>query len=126
MVIVDTSIWVDSMRSRDDRLGDWMAADLILQHPFVTAEISMGSFPSTAVRTRTIDLLGSFEQIEIAGPQVFHSFVAEHSLYGTGIGFADAHLLHTCFANPNARLATRDKRLAEQAERLGLPCDHPA
>jgi predicted nucleic acid-binding protein len=125
MVIVDTSIWVNSMRSRDDRLGDWMAADLILQHPFVTAEISMGSFPSLADRRRTIDLLDSFEQIEIADTDVFHDFVAKHGLYGTGIGFADAHLLHACLDNPSARLVTRDKRLAEQAERLRFPCEFP-
>jgi predicted nucleic acid-binding protein len=118
MVIVDTSIWVDSMRARDDRLGDWMAADLILQHPFVTAEISMGSFPSLAHRTRTIDLLESFEQLEIAEMPVFHAFVAEHALYGTGLGFADAHVLHACISNPNARLVTRDKRLAVEARRL--------
>ncbi len=126
MVIVDTSIWVNSMRTRDDRLSDWMAADLILQHPFVTAEISMGSFPSLADRTRTIDLLDSFEQIEVAAAPAFHEFVAAHSLFGTGIGFADAHLLCACAANPEAQLVTRDKRLAEQAGRLGLACELPA
>lgn len=126
MVIVDTSIWVDSMRSGDDRLSDWMAADLLLQHPLVTAEISMGSFPTQAARSRTIDLLESFEQIEIADMQAFHSFVAEHCLYGTGIGFADAHLLHACLANPGSRIVTRDKRLAEQAERIGLACEVPS
>ena len=125
MVIVDTSIWVNSLRSRDDRLGDWMAADLIFQHPFVTAEISMGSFPSLADRRRTIDLLDSFEQIGIADAQVFHDFVAKQGLFGTGIGFADAHLLHACLANPGARLVTRDKRLAVQAKRLELACEFP-
>lgn len=122
MVIVDTSIWVDSMRRGDDRLADWMAADMILQHPFVTAEISMGSFPSLADRSYIIDLLDSFEQIEVAEAQHFHSFVAKHELYGTGIGFADAHLLHACAANRRARLVTRDKRLVNLAARLGL--DH--
>lgn len=125
MVIVDTSIWVNSMRRRDHRLADWMAADLILQHPFVTAEISMGSFPSLADRSRTIDLLDSFEQTEIAAPGAFHEFAGMHGLYGTGIGFADAHLLHACLANPGARLVTLDKRLAEQAQRLGLACEFP-
>jgi predicted nucleic acid-binding protein len=120
MVIVDTSIWVNSLHTRDDRLGDWMAADLVLQHPFITAEIGMGNFRSLADRTRTIDLLDSFEQIEIVDPSVFHAFVAEHALYGTGVGFADAHLLHACINNPNAGLATRDKRLAAQAARLGV------
>jgi predicted nucleic acid-binding protein len=104
----------------DERLGGWMATDQLLQHPFVTAEISMGSFGSTGDRAKLIDLLDSFAQIEIIDAQKFHDFVAEKELFGTGVGFADAHLLHACMANPTALLATRDKRLIEQAERLAI------
>lgn len=120
MVIVDTSIWVDSMRTGDARLGEWMAADRLLQHPFVTAEIGMGSFRSASDRNRVIDLLDSFAQIPVTDSQTLHDFVADYALFGTGIGFADAHLLHACKANPAACLATRDKRLARQAERMGI------
>lgn len=120
MVIVDTSVWVDSVRARDERLVEWMAADLVLQHPLVTAEFSMGSFRSAAERARMIDLLESFEQVEVADFGQFHAFVADRALFGTGIGLVDAHLLQTCSANPHARLATRDKRLIAQAERLGI------
>ena len=120
MVIVDTSVWVDSMRARDDQLGGWMTSDLVLQHPFVTAEIGMGSFRSAGERARMIDLLDSFEQIRIADVRAFHAFVAENALYGTGIGFADAHLLLACVRDPAAQLATRDRRLARQGERLGI------
>lgn len=120
MVIVDTSIWVDSLRTLDHRLGGWMSADLLLQHPFVTAEIGMGSFRSVSDRSKLIDLLESFAQIEVPDDRQFHGFVAEKRLFGTGIGFADAHLLYACTVNPLAQLATRDKRLTEQAERLGI------
>ena len=120
MVIVDTSVWVEFMRSGDQRVSEWVAADAILQHPFVTAELGMGSFRSAAERSRVIELLDSFTQIEPAESAAFHDFVGSQSLYGTGIGFADAHLLHACAINPDACLVTRDKRLAEQAERLGL------
>jgi predicted nucleic acid-binding protein len=120
MVIVDTSVWVDSMRSRDDRLNGWIIGEEILQHPFVTAEISMGSFASTSDRFRTVDLLESFEQLEIADSHTFHEFVAKRALFGTGIGFADAHLLLACIDYPTARLVTRDKRLRDQAERLEI------
>ena len=113
------------MRKRDERLGAWMIADLILQHPFVTAEIGMGRFSSAADRARTVDLLDSFEQIEIPDASAFHQFVADQSLYGTGIGIIDAHLLLACTQNRHARLATRNKRLAIQAERLGLVCEPP-
>lgn len=120
MVIVDTSIWVDSLRTGDARLGEWMAADRLLQHPFVTAEIGMGSFQSADARFRVIDLLVSFAQLPIADSQSLQEFVGENALYGTGIGFADAHLLHACISNPTAQLATRDKRLARQAEAMGI------
>lgn len=120
MVIVDTSVWVDSRRVRDDRLDVWIARDEILQHPFVTAELGMGSFRSTSERDHLIDLLDSFAQIMVAGHQDFHAYVADSALYGTGIGFADAHLLHACADNPATQLATRDKRLAGQARRLRI------
>jgi predicted nucleic acid-binding protein len=120
MVIVDTSIWVDSLRTVDARLNGWIAAEQLLQHPFVTAEIGMGSFRSAIERAKMIDLLESFVQLDVAKDKLFHSFVADKNLFGTGIGFADAHLLQACKANPAAQLATRDKRLVEQAERLGI------
>ena len=108
------------MRVRDERLDGWMAGDVVLQHPFVTAEFGMGSFRSVSDRAHAIDLLESFQQLAVADDRSFHVFVAEHVLYGTGLGFADVHLLHACKCNPTARLATRDKRLAAQAERLGI------
>ena len=120
-MIVDTSVWVESFRRRDARLSEWMAGDLVLQHPFVTAEISMGSFATSEVRSRTIDLMDSFQQVATAALDEIHAFVAEHKLFGVGIGFIDANLLHASFCNPAARLATYDKRLAEQAKRMGLP-----
>lgn len=120
MVIVDTSVWIEFLRANHVRLGTWMAADLILQHPFVTAEIGMGSFRSTDERSRTIDLLDSFARIEVADMSALHDFISENALFGTGIGFADALLLHACADYPAIQLATRDKRLAQQAQRLGI------
>lgn len=120
MVIVDTCIWVDSWKARDERLDGWMAADLILQHPYVTAELAMGSFRSANQRAKTIALLESFGQLPVIDSATFHAFVAEHTLFGTGIGFADAHLIHACKCNPIAQLVTRDKRLADQANRLEI------
>lgn len=120
MVVVDTSVWVDSIRAGTPQVAIWITTGAVFQHPFVTAEIGMGSFRSAAERSRTIELLDSFSQIEIASAGAFHAFVAKHKLYGTGIGFADAHLLLSCKLNPKAKLATRDKRLADQAERLEI------
>ena len=120
MVIVDTSVWIDSIRSGDARLAVWIASNQILQHPFVTAEIGMGSFSSSVERSRSIELLDNFPQIAVAEAKQFHAFVTAHKLYGTGIGFADAHLLLSCTTNQTAQLATSDCRLADHAQRLGI------
>lgn len=120
MVIVDTSVWVEFLRSRDDRLRQWIAADLVLQHPFVTAEIGMGSFRSAAERADVLELLDGLARIPLPDGRALSAFVGEQALFGTGIGFVDAHLLHACAAFPEARLVTRDARLARQAERLGF------
>ena len=120
MVVVDTSVWVESVRTGSDRLNEWITSDQILQHPFVIAEFSMGSFSSPEDRTRAIDLLESFELLEVADDSAFHRFVTENRLFGVGIGFADAHLLHACKSRPGTLLATLDKRLAREAERLSI------
>ena len=120
MVIVDTSVWVDAWRVGDARLDSWLAADLVLQHSLVTAELGMGSFRSVADRDRIVALLDSFEQARVEDSESFHAFVSQETLFGTGIGFADAHLLLTCKLNPDAKLVTRDKRLAGEAKRLAI------
>lgn len=116
MIIVDTSVWADHFRARDAELVETISSGRILQHPYVTGELVLGNPPD---RQTMIAVLGSFPQIV---PQVFDSFIefAERlSLGGTGIGFVDANLLASAVAS-KAQVWTRDKRLAAQAERLGL------
>ena len=50
-------------------------------------------------------------------------FIERHALFGTGIGYVDAHLLMSTFLTPEATLWTRDKRLRAVAERLGVAAD---
>ena len=48
------------------------------------------------------------------------AFVAREALHGLGIGYADACLLTAARLTPDARLWTRDRRLAEVAGRMGV------
>jgi predicted nucleic acid-binding protein len=41
-------------------------------------------------------------------------------LFGTGIGYVDTHLLVSAKLLPDGKLLTKDRALAEQAERLGI------
>jgi predicted nucleic acid-binding protein len=48
MILVDTSIWIDHGRRRDDQLADWLTEGLVLGHPFVQGELACGRMPRRA------------------------------------------------------------------------------
>lgn len=116
MIIVDTSVWIDHIRRSLPTLGDLLLADEVRQHPFVTGEIMLGSIAS---RERVIAALSRLPAFTLAPSDALLDFVRSAKLSGTGIGFVDAHLLLSAKID-GAQLWTFDKRLAAQAERLGL------
>lgn len=50
-------------------------------------------------------------------------FIRRNDLSGSGIGYADAHLLVSTRLTPGTGLWTRDRRLLAAARRLGLAAD---
>jgi predicted nucleic acid-binding protein len=116
MILIDTSVWADHFRRNEPELFRLLADQRILHHPFVTGELAMGN-PSP--RAPVFALLSNFPQAPVIDQQAWLDFVERTGTFGTGIGFVDAHLLASAEAS-TARLWTRDKRLAEQAARLGL------
>jgi predicted nucleic acid-binding protein len=119
VIVIDTSIWVDHLRSADPRLTELVIERILLQHPFVTGEIAVGSL---ANRARTIRALRGLPQIEPVSDDDFHSFMEAAALHGSGLGFVDIHLL-AATANAGVAVWTRDRRMLEQANRLGLACE---
>jgi predicted nucleic acid-binding protein len=119
VIVVDTSIWVDHLRSADLRVAELVIERVLLQHPFVTGEIAAGSLHN---RARTIRALRGLPQIEPVSEDELHVFMEDTSLHGTGLGFVDIHLL-AATAMAGATVWTRDRRMLEQADRLGLTCD---
>lgn len=116
MIIVDTSVWIDHIRAPLDDLFDLITSDRALQHPFVIGEIALGSIAS---RDNVLRILSSLPQVRPMDTGQVVDFIVQNQLPATGIGFVDAHLLASTEA-ADAQLWTRDKRLAAQAERLGL------
>nr|VFJ49140.1 MAG: hypothetical protein BECKFW1821A_GA0114235_10226 [Candidatus Kentron sp. FW] len=43
MILVDTSVWVDHLRWRDEELSTLLDDDAILIHPFVIGELACGN-----------------------------------------------------------------------------------
>ncbi|GGK30229.1 type II toxin-antitoxin system VapC family toxin [Salinarimonas ramus] len=117
MICADTSVWVDHFRAGDERLMALLAEERIGMHPFVIAELMLGSLRNRhAVR----EMLEDLPELIVAGDTEIIPFIERSRLFGRGIGFVDAHLLAGVCLTPGAKLWTRDKRLARAASDLNV------
>lgn len=118
MIVADTSVWIDHLRTGDDEAFAYLLeADLVLTHPFVVGELAMGSLRN---RETIIALLMDLQETVVASHDEVLGYVSRHQLFGLGIGYVDAHLLASTQLTGGAKLWTRDKRLRAAAERLDL------
>lgn len=125
MILVDTSVWIDHLRSGGARLARLLEDSAVLAHPWVTGELALGNLSN---RDEVIGLLGNLPQAALADNHEVLRLIEQESLYGVGIGYVDAQLLAAARLTPDTRLWTRDKRLATVTNRLGLdvqPRPHP-
>jgi hypothetical protein len=117
VILVDTSIWVDHLRSGDKVLTSLLDANLVLSHPFVIGELALGHLRQSEL---VLGLLQDLPQATVATDEEVLRFIGRHALTGLGIGYVDAHLLAATRLTAGASLWTRDKRLLAAAGRLGL------
>ncbi|KON81253.1 type II toxin-antitoxin system VapC family toxin [Azoarcus sp. PA01] len=117
-VLVDTSVWVDHFRQRNDVLVDLLDLDLALTHPMVLVELACGTPP--APRARTLGDIGLLQQTQQASLREVMDFIEREKLYGLGCGLVDMVLLASTLITPGAELWTLDKRLVTLSERFGV------
>jgi predicted nucleic acid-binding protein len=117
VILVDTSIWIDHFREANEVLEALIFRDDVLTHPFVIGEVAMGNFRQRNVILE--EMRGLPHAISATDDEVL-DFVREHSLFGLGIGYVDAHLLAAARLTGDAALWTRDKRLDAAAQRLSV------
>jgi predicted nucleic acid-binding protein len=120
MILVDTSIWVDHLRTGDAALVRLLGRAQVLAHPWVTGEIALGQL---ADRDNVLGLLRNLPQAQVAIDRELARFISDQRLYGLGIGYVDAQLLAATRLTANAQLWTRDRSLAAVADRLGAGVD---
>ncbi len=116
MILADTSIWADHFRSNDFHLAELLAVNNVVIHPFVLAEIALGSLRG---RAKSINDLKSLPVTRVVDDAAVLQSIESLKLYATGIGFVDSHILLSA-KQEGYDLWTRDKRLATQAQRLGV------
>ena len=117
MILADTSVWIDHLRSENPELRKHLNRGQIVIHPFIIAELALGSLQE---RTRTLALLDLLPQVKVAQPSEVRVAIEARLLYSLGIGLTDAHLIASVFINSPTLLWTRDKRLRKAAENLGI------
>jgi len=116
LILVDTSVWVDHLRSGDAQLANLLERGAVLMHPFVVGEIACGSLSD---RSSILELLDDLPAAVVAEGEEVLAFIERHVLHGKGIGYVDMHLLASVKLTEGASLWTRDKRLHIAARDLG-------
>jgi predicted nucleic acid-binding protein len=117
LILADTSIWIDHVRSGNKEMRKHLNEGQIVIHPSIIAELALGSLQD---RSRTLALLDLLPQARVAQLSEVRRMIEARRLYSLGIGLTDAHLIASIFINPSTLLWTRDKRLRKAAEGLGI------
>ena len=117
MILVDTSIWIDHLRTGDPRLVGLLQDCQVLAHPWVIGELALGHLSQ---RGEILGLLHNLPQASVATDVEVLTLIENNRLFDQGIGYVDAHLLAATLLTPDARLWTRDKRLTAIAAHHGL------
>ena len=119
MILADASIWIDLFRTgaHKEPLARLIANSQLCIHPYLVAELALGSLPD---RQKTLEYLDRLYSIPVMKLADVRHMIEARSLSAKGIGLTDAHLIASCLATPGTRIWTRDEKLGKVAESLGI------
>jgi predicted nucleic acid-binding protein len=122
LILADTSIWIDHLRSGNKEMQKHLQQGNIVIHPFIIVELALGSLRE---RTKTLALLDLLPQVRMPQLAEVRLVIEARRLYSLGIGLTDAHLIAAVFINSSTLLWTRDKPLRKVSETLGIHASLP-
>ena len=111
MILVDTSVWVEHLRSGTSGLETLLIDGQVVCHPFIIGELACGNLQN---RTELLSLLQDLPMASRADDDEIIQFIEDHKLMGKGLGYVDIHLLMSALLT-QIPLWTIDKRLHEAA-----------
>ena len=117
MILVDTSVWIDNVRSPIRELRERVAAGQVLAHDMVIGELACGHLPdreSFLRRLRALPAIATLASTDVLG------LIEAHAWMGRGIGYVDANLLGSVLWHDGASLWTADRKLNQIADELGI------
>jgi hypothetical protein len=117
-VLVDTSVWIDHFRRRNESLVNLLTLDLALTHPMIVTELACGTPP--APRARTLTDIATLPQARQASLHEVRELTEREQLFGLGCCLVDLALLTSALLTPGSQLWTQEKRLLQLANRFGV------
>ena len=122
MILADTSVWVDFLRRGNPEMKNSLSRGQIVMHPFIVAEIALGSLRH---RRKRLDELEALLEARVARLSEVRHMIETRLLYAKGIGLVDAHLLASCLMTPGTQLWTLDSAMRRVARALGIVLYQP-
>ena len=122
MILADTSVWIGHLRALNPQMENLLTRGKIVMHPFVVAEIALGSLKNRRQKLGAMDML---RKVKVAQMSEVRRMIEANGLYAKGIGLIDAHLIAAIFLNPPTLLWTKNRRLRGIAEALDIHADLP-
>ena len=120
MILADTSVWIDHLRSENKAMRQHLHQGRIVIHPLIVAELALGSLRD---RARLLALLDLLPKVKVAQLHEVRRMIEARRLYGLGIGLVDVQLVASIFIDPPTLLWTKDRPLRKVAGALGIHAD---
>ena len=124
MILADTSIWIGLFRTGAYKaeLDTLIVSDQLCIHPFVIAELALGTLPERRKTLAYLDRLISIRPVRL---EDLRHMIEARGLASKGIGLTDAHLIASCLAASGTQIWTVDGKLGKVAELLGVRATLP-
>ena len=93
-----------------------------MTHPFIRLELALGSMAS---REKVLADLALLPQAPVVATEELFGLIDHKKLYRRGIGVTDLHLVCCALFDKSISIWTRDRRLGDIADELGIRASLP-
>ena len=116
MILVDTSVWIQHLKTGSSKLSSLLCDEQVLSHPHVVGELACGNLRN---RQEILGLLNALPRVRVAEHREVLHLIEAQRLHSRGIGWIDAHLLASALLS-GCSLWTLDKPLRKAADDLEI------
>ena len=118
MILIDTNRWISHFKHADSEVIALLQTDKIVTHDFILGELTLGQF-TKANRSLILERMNFLRKLPTSSHEEVTAFIEKYQMMGSGVGWVDAHLLHSCWKS-KISLLTNDKNLNRLARKLQL------